>query len=296
MLRVTSMKDFIGRKTIGLLLRVFAVKESDIPKRIEMIKGFIDRAQAINIQGKPVFRKIDVLVWMDQRYELRDCGKTADAMRKALHYENVRVHKVEHGDLFCATLNYGIAIQKTDYSMIASAEARTYLNQATMERVVQALCDGARVSGVAINELTQSILEGRIANTFAIWHRISLITAGGFDLSAAMPYDMELAYFVRGYNEQGNKVFYHKSGVEEMIPLAELVKNWDACIAPVLPCQDDGTEVRYEEPNAVTQPELYERYVSKMGTKWKRQIINLLSVNCDDSHLKGGVMEAYRQF
>jgi hypothetical protein len=180
--------------------------------------------------------------------------------------------------------------------MIASAEARTYLNQVTIERMIQALCDGARATGVAINELTPSILEGRLANTFAIWHNISLQTVGLFDLTADMPHDLRFADFKRGWHEKVGVVHYHTAGVEEVIPLARMVVIFGACIAPVLPCQDDGQEVHYEEPDPATQPELYQRHVSKMGTKLERQTAHLAQVKCDITYLKGGVMKKYRRF
>ncbi len=302
MLQQFGFTDFMNRKKVGLILRVFATDPADIPKRIKMIEEFVDQAQVVALADKPVFKRIDVLVWADPSFgDQSDCGQTTAAMREALvDRKNVHVSEVKRGDLFCGLLNYGIALQSrhgVDYSMIASGEARDYLNDDTVKRMIDALCKGALVTGVAINELTDSILEGRIANTLAIWHNVSLMTVGSFDLSAAKPVDMRFADYKRGWSKEREAVvYYHTAGVEELIPLARLIDLVKGpCIAPVLPMQDGG-EVRYEAPDRAAQPDLWERHISKMGTKLERQTAHLARIHCDISYIKGGVMPEFCQF
>ncbi len=77
------------------------------------------------------------------------------------------------------------------------------------------------------------------------------------------------------------------------IPLAEMVKMFGPCIAPILP-RGEGIQ-QYQAPDPVTQPDLWKRHVSKMATKLVRQCALLNDLGCDISFLQGGVLPAYRQ-
>jgi hypothetical protein len=157
--------------------------------------------------------------------------------------------------------------------------------------MVEAACKGARAIGVAINELTQSVLDGRLANTLAMYHNISAITAGLFNLKAAKPKNDKEARYVKGTDRTGKTVYYHVGGVEEVILLAAMVDLYGQCIAPLLSKQEG---LQYIIPNPAENPKLYEHHMEKFGTKTERQIAHLSSVNRDFSHIKGGVMPEYR--
>jgi len=297
-MKTMSREAFLNRKKIGLILRVYATDEADIPKRIKMTTEFINRALGVVVDNHNPIRRIDVLVWADPHYK-SDCCQTASALNKAfktLNDKRVVVSEVKHGDLFCGLLNYGIALQSrdgVDYSIIASTEAYSYFTPETITAMIDAACNNARAIGVAINELTQSILEGRICNTFAMWHNLSLLTVGGFDLRAAKPSDERSAHYMRGWHKDKGDVFYHLAGVEEVIPLARLIDTLGPCIVPILP-QGEGVQ-EYIVPDPVAERELWERHISKMGTKIERQTALLTSIGFDLSFLKGGIMEEYRQ-
>lgn len=300
-MNLMTRAQFLARKKVGLILRVYATDEKDISKRIEMVRNAVDAARKATVDGQQLVKRIDVLVWADERYgdfEKVDCGKTAEAMRMAFNDGNgIFVSEVRHGDLFCGILNYGVAHQLrhgVDYSLIVSSEAFSYMTPETTSAMVDAACKGALAIGVAINELTESICEGRIANTFAMWHNESLLTVGGFDLRAAKPHRKETAHYVKGWNKEKGEVFYHLAGVEEVIPLARLVEAFGQCIAPIVP-QGEGVQ-KYEAPDPSTHPELYQRHISKMGTKRERHAILLAGVDCDINALKAGVMAEYRTF
>ena len=292
-----TRKAFLSRKPIGLILRVYATDEADIPKRIQMTREFIDRALNVAVDEHNPIKRIDVLVWADPNYK-SDCGQTATALREAFKEldNKVFVSEVKYGDIFCGLLNYGIALQLEHgipYSIIASTEAYSYFTPETITAIIDAACFGARTVGVAINELTQSILEGRICNTFAMWHNISLLTVGGFDLRAAKPSDDKSAFYMRGWSENKGDVYYHLAGVEEMIPLARMVETFGPCIAPIRPL-GEGVQ-QYVVPDPVKEPELYLRHISKMGTKTERQTALIVPEGCDLSFLQGGIIEGYRQ-
>ena len=284
----------MNEKKVGLLVRGFAKKADDVPSRVAMMDELISTARKAEVEGKPFIGRTDILIWANQNdYPGEvDCGELAPALRK--HFKNdknVFVHEVKTGDLFCSILNYGATMQTRagcDYSVIASAEANPYWGSDVPAKLVRAMCDGALVAGVAINELTESVMEGRIANTLAMWHTISLMSVGGFDLHATKPKDDKHAHYMKGTDSEGRVRFYHLGGVEEMIPLARLVDMFGQCIAPI---ESSDPNLRYIMPDPAKDPELYARHMSKFGTKLERQTAHLVHVGRDISHIRGGVMD-----
>ncbi len=277
-----------SRDNVGVILRTFASNPQDVEKRAKMT------VEAINsLEG--LASRIDVLIHADKRFaeKDRDCGQLADAILKHGGIRNgagLAVQEVHHGDLFCGLLNFGIAQQSRfgcEYSLILSPDAASYATRETMDEVLAAASQGALAVGVAIGELSQSIREGRLANTFCLWHNQSLQTVGGFDLKAAKPVDDRLAHYMRGSSD-GREVYYQLAGVEEVIPLARMVEHFGPCIAVVEP---KGGGAAYEVPDPVTQPELYKRHLSKFGTKFERQATLLGGAGFDFSWLKGGLMK-----
>lgn len=293
-----GLKAFVHRHRKGLVLRSFATKVEDVPKRVHQVLETVDIAQGIEIEGKPAFDRIDIMIFVDARFGARaDCGLTAEAMRSALSdHRCVYVH-AEPGDLFCGVLNRAIAEQTYDrvtYSTILSPDARKYLNTETLSAVYQAAAEGALAASVVIDELAPSVLDGRLTNTFCCWNNKALIAVGGFDSRAAMPFDDRMANYRRGYSpEKSDPVYYAQAGVEEMGPLAQLVDLYGECLAPVLP-RGPGIKA-YEVPNPVTQRDLWERHISKLGTKIPRQDFFLGQAGFDPSWLRRGVMRKYRQ-
>ena len=291
------MSSILNRNPVGLVLRTYATKSEDVPKRVEAIRKFVEKAKGIQIDGKQVFRQIDVLVWEDARFADADCGLTFEALKgDATVVANASVHRFNYGDLFCGVLNYAVAKQiraGIDYTLIASTEALSYFTVETLQEMFKAAESGAKAVGVAINELTDSVLAGRLANMMCLWHNVSLMSVGGFDLRAAKPVDDKSAHYVRGWSsEKQANTFYHLAGVEEVIPLARLVEVYGSCLAPIMPT-GDGVK-QYQVPDPATQCELWERHIAKMGTKAERQGALLASIGCDLSYLKGGVMLQYR--
>lgn len=293
----TQLPNFLARRGVGLILRTFATKPEDVAARVKQVRELVDTVGGIRIAGTPVLKRIDVPVFADKRFGSRaDCGDTADALKQEFRFDSlVTIHVVAHGDLFCGLLNFGVAQQlrhRVDYSLIMSSEARSYCNQETIEALLSAMMKGAKASGVAINELTDSIMKGRLANTFAMWDNMALLTVGGFDLRAAMPVDDRAAHHVRGVIE-GEDVYYAIAGVEEVIPLARLVEVYGPCIAPIR-SRGDGVQV-YQVPDQETQRELWGRHTKKMGTKLQRQLAHLFAIRMDPSILEYGVMDGYRE-
>ncbi len=292
----------LDNKRVGLILRVFSPKPELVQKNVDQVVATIDAAMKIEINGRRVFSRVDVLVSADARYGDTDCGDTlralenffdsGDAGESRGHFRrDVHIAEVQNGDIFCGMLNYGVAHQmrdRVDYSMILSIGVRDYLTEENMQTMLEALEKGAKVTGLAITELAPSILDGRIANTAAIWDNVSLMTVGGFDLRAAKPLkDDRLADYVRGWSVEKGEVFYNAAGVEEIFPLVRMVKLFGHCIAPVLP----QTRARWEVSN---DPDVKRREQAKLGTKYERQMRWLVAEDVDFSFLKGGVMPEYK--
>jgi len=297
-------KDFLARKKVGMILRVYATKAEDVSNRVSMIHEAVAAAYKATVDGHQLIKRIDVLVWSDENYADADCGLTRGALFESFFtdpdyplHSGFHLSEVKHGDLFCGLLNYGVVHQLRhgcDYSLVISAEAFSYMTPETMDAMVNAACSGARAVGVAINELTQSIKDGRIANTFAMWHNESLMTVGGFDLRAAKPANEFSTHYMKGWSQEKKEpVFYHLAGVEEVIPLARLTETFGPCIAPILP-SGEGVQ-QYQIPDPIGSPELWQRHISKMGTKLERQSALLAAIGMDISFLRGGVMPQYRQ-
>lgn len=216
--------------SFGLVLRAFARTADKIEEKAGEVADAINLALGVSLDGKPWFQKILVLVPMDTRYEQCDVGGTADAIRRLVDADDrmrsvVTVEEFHRGDNFCGTLNYAVAQmlhEGIDHVTVLSAEARTHLDTDVAHQTRDALASGAKVVGVVIEKLVDSIREGRVANTFATWDAKALVAAGGFDLLAAqVPHGDEEANSLRG--------------VEEIIPLLRLVDAHGACIAIVEP-------------------------------------------------------------
>lgn len=276
-----------GLRNVGAILRTFSTKKEGVPDRVAVVKNAVDRL-------KDFCRRIDILVWSDERFADADCGLTAEVLLRSQlsSTENIVIHVFREGDLYCALLNHGVAMQLRagmDYSLIISPSACAYATDANLHALSSALGENnVRVVGLAINELMPSIMEGRIANTFAIWHNLSLLTVGGFDFRAAQCADGKKMCYVRGWDDvQKTFMYYPLAGVEEVIPLARMVELYGPCVVPVRPI--DATD-GYLVPDPAKEPDLYRRHINKMATKTLRQSALLASIGYDLNFLKGGVI------
>lgn len=297
-IRKKSVATIVNREGIGALMRVHAHDESLVAGRVVLTTKAVEHLTGLTgPKGQSAFRKIIILVWSDPRFvnqgNKSDCGLTAEALRSAMSHEIgqkvVTVLEIKHGDLFCSVLNRGcgeLLRSGMDWSLVVSPEAVNYLTQETFDAVVKAAAKGAHVVGVAIHELFESILErGRIANTLALWHTMSLIEQGGFDALAASRPDDRTTSFLRGLESGGSQVFYRLTGVEEVIPAARLVDTFGPCIAVVAP-RGEGV-APYTLPQ---DPENLVRHIAKMATKEGRQDAHLARAGFHSSILENGVM------
>lgn len=294
-----NRKSFINRSGgIGALLRVYESKPEGISRRLEMAEKTLNTLRSVIVDGVPIIKEIVFLVWADPRYRGSDCGETDRALEnKFLGRSSVKVLKVTHGGVYCDTLNEGIYYLNNcgkKYALILSTEAESYVNSETLTEMVDAICAGALVTGAAINEIYQSVLEGRVANTFAIWEVKALTLGGGFDAAGCeKPLDELHADWRCGFDITTNQfVYYPRAGVEEIVPLIKIFRKYGRpMIAPIVPFGAGG-----ERYNLPTDPEELDRNRRKFATKETRQFAHAASLGCDLSYLKGAVMPAYRNW
>ncbi len=272
------------------------MKEEDIPRRLEMVAESIAALRAVTIDGERAVKLITLVVWTDERnYPGQvDCGLLAPALHEEYRgQKDIHVLEITRGDIFCAALNRAVSTQRQkgcSHSLIVSPETNSYLSSPNVAVMVQALRKGALATGLAINELQESIMQGRLANTCMMWDIAELQAVGGFDLAAQKPRPSDPTQLHARGEKDGKEFFYALGGVEEIIPLIRLIKFNGACIAPIMP-STGAEEQLYQLP---TDPELLKRHFSKMGTKKERQAHFAMREMCDLSYIKTGIMRDYR--
>lgn len=289
-------KSLVSRHRIGVITRKFAGNANYREKAIKQLIELHKRCANVAVDGQPVFRRFDIMIPEDRRYSLCDDGKTASALRDVFDEEHdpfTQIHRITEGDMFCAALNAGVVHQLSkgcDYSLVISAEVYQYVTEETIIALLEALCSGARVAGVAITEFADSILEGRLGNTFCLWDNKALMRVGGFDLGAAHVTVDQQDHFphMKGWDKEQGFLYYPLHGVEEVIPLARMVDLFGPCIAPIRPQGDD--DVVWELPE---DPELVNRHYAKLAAKEARQRAHLMRIGRDLHYLSAGVMPGF---
>jgi hypothetical protein len=292
--------SFLNNKKVGALLRCFAREDGLLDNAVALALASIERMRSVSVGDLLFISRIEVLVPVDPAYAEKDSGKTASVLRTAIAergWKDVFVSEVSHGDLFVGVLNYGLAKllrAGCDYGVILSKEAESYFTTEAATDLIAAADAGARVCGLAIAELSESICHGRIANTFAMWHLLSLAQVGFFDPRSAKPkLDAPIKSRAEAWAHGKNFYVYDNAGVEEIIPLIRLVRTFGPCIAPIIP-RGAGVPV-WKAPDPVADPAGYERHINKLSTKFVRQSYFAVCEHADPemSFLRGGVMEAY---
>ena len=289
----------LHNKKVGALLRCFSTNPELVERTVSLALASIERMLSVHVDKMQFVSRIEVLVPMDPAYAEMDCDQTAPRLRTAIKeagWKNVFVSEVRHGDIFCSILNYGmwrLSSAGCAKALILSKEAEQYFAPEAAEDLVISAEKGARVSGIALKELTESIMQGRIANTFAMWDIPSLMQVSLFDLRNAKP-AKEAANKDRSEAWHSGKCFwvYDRAGVEEIIPLIRLIRMFGPCIAPILP-RGAGVKV-WQAPDPIIDPEGYVRHENKLGTKFVRQSYFASLEHADLSFLQGGVMPDYR--
>jgi hypothetical protein len=292
----------LERNRVGALLRVYAYTPEAVDFQINSAMQALRRLLVLRTGGRPTFNRIDFLVSSDPDFEDTDCGlmtaRLRDRVRSEFPDAPVNVSEIKKGDIYCMLLNYGVANQLEDriaYSMIISHAASSYATAETVNGLLAAMYNKARVAGVAINELAPLVSRGLLMNTFIMWHNKSLMTIGGFDLIAAKPalVHAHTREKVKGWSDKkaerhgdGN-VEYHVAGCEEIIPLTRFVRFFGKCLQVVEPV---GAEMEWVEPDMEKDSRAYHRHLAKLATKVERQKRMAATQGVDLEFIQRGLM------
>ncbi len=276
----------VSRFPVGIIFRAFAQKEDQLEGQLALIQEAVNKALVLKHEGRPVFKFVDILVPSNKIFPSVDCGLMVPKLSGVWKGEpRVRIHTSE-GDLFSGTLNEGVGIQMESgiiYSLIVSPNMHSYLTMENLLPMLEKADSGAKVVGMAFRDLRESIEQGRVANTFCLWHNRSLMTVGGFNLLSAEPENDKDAHYLQGLAPNGDRVFYKINGVEEVIPTALLVKLYGRCIGIVYPASEGQYEV-------ISDPDVLKRHIAKMATKHQRQDELLSMMRLDASMLANGII------
>lgn len=249
-------------KKIGLLLRSYAKNPEDVAGVVARARKSIAHANSLHYpDGEAIFQAIVVLVPQDY-----DCGGTSRALLKEINFfEDCDVCPLVQeasGYHSCGALNVGITIldlSSFDYAVIISNKAIQSLTTETMEAMLEAFDRGAKVVGVAVDELQDVVLEGRIQNTFSGWDVQALVGVGGFD---------------------------SEKDVEEVSPTVRLIFEHGPCIAVLDPTDKTALDIRKSADGK-------DRHKEVMTTKLARQLEEADRMGVGFNFIKGGIMSSY---
>lgn len=241
-------------KTYGILVRVYTPKPEEVPDRVVRSLKHAQQIEQIREEFSALRR---VLFLIPRDY---DCGQTAGVLSQrflAEGFSDVEVHAF-HGHHSCEVLNEGLhalAHYGISHALVVSGKALSYLKSSTLLAMDQKFAEGAKVSGLATDELREIVLSGRIQNTFAGWDIAALLDQHAFD---------------------------SKGGVEEVAPLIRLARRFGRCIAPI--DIDGGVLDVHASETAVA------RHKEVMATKIARQTAECERLNSSFQFIQDAVM------
>lgn len=255
---------------IGALLRAYSPKLEGIHNLIGGLSGAVQKLRDVYIHD------VQIGIWADRDNPAADCGQTFEILFNTIRmlptFSNTRAHETKNGDLFVTVLNDGLNLQQArglTHSLILSWEAASYIDLALINKMKQAVCDGALAIGVAIPEISEFVCRGAIMNTLALWDIKELLDIGGFDSRDTKPRHAD------HYAESN-------AGVGEFIPLFKMAERYKRPIyAVVKPAQQGAIEV---------PPDRRELQRKKMESKQRRIDGMLKEIGKTPEDLKATIM------
>ncbi len=248
-------------KKFGLLLRSYAKTKAEVSGVVERAIASIRRADEMrDEEGNAQFGQIVVIVPRDY-----DCSSTAELIRKHMDFivPNSRVAVIEpKGHHSCGALNAGVdLLWDACYKRVVIISNKTIvaLTAPAMTAISAAFQEGAKVVGVAVDELGDIVRQGRVQNTFAAWDIKALVGVGVFDSDG---------------------------GVEEIAPSIRLVRKYGQCIAVLIPSEIPVLDIRQSQDGVARHREV-------MVTKIARQGHEMFRLDADHDFLEKGIMPGY---
>ena len=243
------------KRTYGVLLRVYTPKPEEVEGRVERAIKHIRQILAVSKEF-PALRRVMILVPLDH-----DCKQTCQALLDRLELDGLSDHVEVYmppGYHSCEVLNWGLAELSTNIShaLIVSGKAVQYLTRDAMLAIDKAFDGGAKVAGLAVDELRDQVLAGRISNTFAVWDIRALFQSGRFDSLI---------------------------DVEEISLLIRMARMFGKCIAPI-----DVAHGTFDLHATATARERHEHVIR---TKIERQIAECKRLGADFGFIQRSVMD-----
>lgn len=302
---------FLQTHTVGAILRGFAGRPEDVPARVKQMLETAEILQGLkHHEQKRTVKRVDLWVAADKARKDHDCGLLKQALADEITsrgMKDVFVHEMKHGDIFVQILNRGVATLLTkgcSHSLILSSEANSNITNDSFARMLNALDEGALVTGLGFDALKPFVMEGYIMNTCSIWDNKGLVQVGGFNpMCQQRRLDDVRRHSIPAWDgnrrdKSGNilppSYEYEEHGVEEVPTLIEMLNAFgegDDSFEFIAPIPGTG---EWLKPDPDQDPAAYIRFQNKMGTKWQRMENWAYLMRTDISRIQKGVMKKYR--
>lgn len=259
-------EEGLGREGLGefgVILRSYAKNSEEVPAVVARAVRSIKHIWSVRDKNdRHIFKSVVVVVPKDY-----DCGLTAKAVRMALppydpffEFNSMVIEPKGHHS--CEALNEGVSVlyeQGIDYVEIVSNKAIGAMTHANCYLMLEAFRRGAKVVGVATDELADIVKAGRVQNTFAGWEVKALLEVGGFD---------------------------SQTGVEEIAPSVRLIQKYGPCIGVIAPAEMPALDIRKSADGVARHNEV-------MTTKNSRQCDECDRMGVDFEFIKQGILVRY---
>ncbi len=262
------------KRKIGVLIRTYAGEEGAVFDRVHRVIHAFEKLQEVQVD--PAFKDqfyVRVVIPTNGQFKEVDCGKMCDAVQGGFAEVSMGTsfhhHVVESkGDMYCGIPNESLAEfleAGCSHMLVISTRYADHITVENINMLMQSFQEGALVAGLAIEELLESIKQGLVANTFAVWSIKELIAVGGFDMKAC--------------DEAVGEVKAAK-GTEEVIPSIRLGRKHGKCIKVVTP---HVSQQSAEPADGV-------KHKRKMDTKSSRQEFLAQSIGSNVAEISQYVM------
>ncbi len=257
------MQNIRAKHSCGIVVRSYnkpGRPKEEIVKDIQRAVKNAAKLLSVEVGDKPAFARVMFAVPVDH-----DFGGTAELLSHAFAGGRLNAEVLEvKGHHSCQALNEALgvcAVKGIDYGIIVSGKAIDYVRPATLRAMLDAFDRGAKVVGVATDELVEGVKEGRVQNTFCGWDLEALfnLEPPGFDSS---------------------------DGVEEYAPAARLIKKHGACVAVLIPFDLPPLDIRGNADGKARHEEV-------MRTKMARQQQEAVRVGADFAFVKVSILPGY---
>lgn len=237
-------------KSIGFVIRAYA-KNPDVVD--EVVCRTMKTVRKIH---EELGEYVKVLIVIPRDY---DCGLSEQAFDAVmdLSFELMSVPGYHSREVLNIAVKRLVQLD-IDISIILSNKAVKYIDNNTIISIGEAFNAGAKVVGIATDELKEGVCKGFVQNTFIAWGSADLLSVGGFD---------------------------SKIDVEEVAPSIRLIKKFGKCIAVLIP-PSQKLVIRVSKDGQVRHSEV-------MLNKVKNQFLELQRLGVESNFVTSAILHNY---